>query len=161
MALLVRMLARVVMRITVGRYPLISKQCPKWSNPDEMIMKSILGSVAATTAIVGLSMVMIGSTLAPAEHLTKVTKIYNEVTIGGLPRWNNNLRAIKSPQIYLDVPQKMVSFVRGPTQGPREASVTNKLGTVPGALLERFPNVYCPNCKKTQPWFFSVLKGNA
>ena len=27
---------------------------------------------------------MIGSTLAPAEHLTKVTKIYNEVTIGGL-----------------------------------------------------------------------------
>jgi hypothetical protein len=28
-------------------------------------------------------------------------------------------------------------------------------------LLEGFPNVYCPTCKKTQPWFFYVLKGNA
>src|SRR3954471_23122701 len=27
--------------------------------------------------------------------------------------------------------------------------------------LERFPNVYCPTCKKTQSWFFYVAKGNA
>ncbi len=27
--------------------------------------------------------------------------------------------------------------------------------------LERFPSVYCPTCKKTQPWFLYVLKGNA
>jgi hypothetical protein len=28
-------------------------------------------------------------------------------------------------------------------------------------LLERFPKVYCPTCKKTQAWFFHVLQGNA
>jgi hypothetical protein len=73
----------------------------------KMIIKSILGArVAVTKTIVGLSMVMMGSTLAAAEHLTKATKSYNEVTIGGYARWNNNCDPIESPQIYLDVPPK-------------------------------------------------------
>ena len=37
-------------------------------------------------------------------------------------------------------------------------------GDTAGAVvdsLERFPNVYCPICKRTQSWFFYVAKGNA
>jgi hypothetical protein len=34
-------------------------------------------------------------------------------------------------------------------------------GAIVDCSLERFPNVYCPTCKKTQPWGFYVLKGNA
>jgi hypothetical protein len=72
-----------------------------------MIIKSILtATVAPATTVVGLCMVLLGSTLAHAEHVTRVTKRYSEVTIGGYARWNNNCDPIDFPQIYLDVPPK-------------------------------------------------------
>jgi Hsp20/alpha crystallin family protein len=41
-----------------------------------------------------------------------------------------------------------------------QTNKANQAGAVVDSL-ERFPNVYCPVCKRTRPWFFYVLKGNA
>jgi hypothetical protein len=72
-----------------------------------MIIKSILtAKVAPAIAVASVCIALIGSTLAHAEHLTKVTKTFNEVIIGGYARWNNNCDPIESPQLYLDVPPK-------------------------------------------------------
>ena len=72
-----------------------------------MIIKSILtATVAAAATVVRLCTDMMGPTLAHAEHLTRVTKSYNEVTIGGYARWNNSCDPIEAPEFYLDVPPK-------------------------------------------------------
>jgi hypothetical protein len=72
-----------------------------------MIIKSILTAMLAPAiGVAGVCIALTGSTPALAEHLTKVTKSYNEVLIGGYARWNNNCDPIESPQLYLEVPPK-------------------------------------------------------
>ncbi len=110
-----------------------------------MIIKSILAAtVAAATTVVGLCMVLMGSTLAHAEHLTRVTKSYNEVTIGGFARWNNSCDPIESPQVYLDVPPKNGVVCARTSNGTAGTVREGKAGHCAGRPMRGVNLIYLP-----------------
>jgi hypothetical protein len=114
--------------------------------PDiNMIIKSILAAtVAAATTAVGLCMVLAGSTLAHAEHLTRATKSYNEVTIGGFARWNSNCEPLESPQVYLDVPPKNGVVCARTSKGTAGKVREGKAGQCAGRPMRGINLVYLP-----------------
>jgi hypothetical protein len=101
-----------VSRITVAarasrKVTFIDALAPTVKPEMNMLVKMLsYRQVAAATTVGGLCIVLVGSTLVHAEHLTRTTKSYNEVKIGGYARWNTSCDPIESPQIYLDVPPK-------------------------------------------------------
>jgi hypothetical protein len=110
-----------------------------------MIIKSILaGTVAAATPVVGLCIALMGSTFAHAEHLIRVTKSYNEVTVGGYARWNNSCDPIESPQIYLDVPPKNGVVCARTSKGTAGTVREGNAGHCSGRPMRGINLVYLP-----------------
>jgi hypothetical protein len=115
-----------------------------------MIIQSIhTVPVAAAAMVVGLGTVLMGSTLAHAEHLTRVTKSYNEVTIGGFARWNNSCDPLESPQIYLDVPPKNGVVCMRTSKGTVGTVREGKAGHCAGRPMRGINLIYLPQSRFT------------
>jgi hypothetical protein len=110
-----------------------------------MIIKSTLaGTVAAATMVVALGMVVLGPTPARAEHLTRATKSYNEVIIGGFARWTSSCDPIEAPQIYLDVAPKNGVVCARTSKGTAGTVREGKAGSCAGRPMRGVNLIYLP-----------------
>jgi hypothetical protein len=134
---------------SLPRHPVRSHSSTHWPptvKPEmNMLIKCYLTArVAFATTVAGLWIVFMGSTLAHAEHLTRATKSYNEVTIGGYARWNKSCDPIESPQIYLDIPPKNGVVCARTSTGTAGTVREGKAGHCAGRPMRGINLIYLP-----------------